>query len=721
MENNTNKDKLLTLKEVHISKEEFQEKYPIYEKYFEDSLENPEYTNIAITGNYGIGKSTIFKSFLKNNNKRYAEISIGAYGKEFKNKNNLETTRILERQIIHQLVSQINPNYIPFSKYRISKQLPIAAILLKSFWVIMLTLLFSFFSFLSYYFYTLKDSIMTVFIILATYSGFILLWILVAFVTKYISKISFKYKNLSLDVDIKNDKFSEFDNNIPELVDILIKSGKNIIVFEDLDRFGNDWIFLKLRELNLIVNNYIHSSSSILSFDLHNLLFYKFWKRERKISFVYLVSTKIFNNNYDEFIKFFDISIPIIPSISDSSSIIYFKEIFKEYLDYRNFNGLIMITHKWFNNFRKIHDLYNEFTIYWKQNENKSFSEPTSLLAFLILKKEFPSVFEKLVDYKSDLFKDYVLKQSLCIEWKSNIIDDVIENLKKFVSPNYSYHQYNNLKEWCDSPGTRYSIFLLESGNWETCDFYEFYSNLRDFKTKFMQSHLPNTNIKLRKDEIKNNYVEGLGNGYEFLEWLKSQTINIRSFLKYNSLNVNYESFELVEWPIAIKATYEELKEVQITFGMQNFFKYFKEKFSENIKSKPDFNIIFNKFFKNNGDRDILSQVYVISKTLEITNKIDKHVLNELIDTLFESISKVNYNIDYLIKIFWFVNSELKIKFVEKIFDHRKLFEFRNMLSSLDKAQIHNFWKFIIHLDLIKDNVEKWESEINNILNNKKE
>lgn len=37
MENNVDDSKLLTLKETHISKEEFDQKYKIYKKHFEES------------------------------------------------------------------------------------------------------------------------------------------------------------------------------------------------------------------------------------------------------------------------------------------------------------------------------------------------------------------------------------------------------------------------------------------------------------------------------------------------------------------------------------------------------------------------------------------------------------------------------------------------------------------------------------------------------------
>jgi len=105
------------------------------------AIDNSEIKNIAITGNYGAGKSSVIKTFFKKlENKKYNPIyvSLAAFNKndymernndvangeyrikEIQNKNEFYHT--LEKSILQQLLYQANEREVPLSRFkRISK------------------------------------------------------------------------------------------------------------------------------------------------------------------------------------------------------------------------------------------------------------------------------------------------------------------------------------------------------------------------------------------------------------------------------------------------------------------------------------------------------------------------------------------------------------------------------------------------------------------------
>lgn len=78
----------------------------------------------------------------------------------------------------------------------------------------------------------------------------------------------------------------------------------NVVIIEDLDRFNNTEIFLKLREVNQLLNQ----SESV----------------GRKIVFIYAVRDDMFLD--EERTKFFDYITTVIPIINSSNSVDKLKE-----------------------------------------------------------------------------------------------------------------------------------------------------------------------------------------------------------------------------------------------------------------------------------------------------------------------------------------------------------------------------------------------------------
>lgn len=68
-----------------------------------------------------------------------------------------------------------------------------------------------------------------------------------------IKKINFKFQNIETEIQNQNDEL--FEKYADEIMYLLEKSDKEILIIEDLDRFEQLNIFEKLRELNTKINN----------------------------------------------------------------------------------------------------------------------------------------------------------------------------------------------------------------------------------------------------------------------------------------------------------------------------------------------------------------------------------------------------------------------------------------------------------------------------------
>ncbi len=135
--------------------------------------------------------------------------------------------------------------------------------------------------------------------------SFIICW----FLLSRFYQIGFFDKKIALDkVNLLKAEFAAEKQNttsllnlyIDEIVYFFIKTKYRIIVFEDLDRLNNGHIFIKLREINQIINN-----SRLLE--------------KKPIKFIFAVREDLLKDAESQ-TKFFDFIVPIIPAIDSENS-----------------------------------------------------------------------------------------------------------------------------------------------------------------------------------------------------------------------------------------------------------------------------------------------------------------------------------------------------------------------------------------------------------------
>ncbi|QVK02546.1 hypothetical protein I7638_02985 [Mycoplasma mycoides subsp. capri] len=109
---------------------------------FAMNLEEKRIKNIGISGVYGAGKSTVWNTYIKNKDiKNIISISLAKYNKPSDQKtqeieNELVKENRIERQIINQIVSQVEQNSIPLYFNKIKENKTINQLILYSFFAI---------------------------------------------------------------------------------------------------------------------------------------------------------------------------------------------------------------------------------------------------------------------------------------------------------------------------------------------------------------------------------------------------------------------------------------------------------------------------------------------------------------------------------------------------------------------------------------------------------
>ena len=404
-------------------------------------IKDPKNRNIALSGKYGAGKSSVVKSAFKSEKKiKPLYISLGLLGmKEHQIKKDDEDTinrftQSIEKSIIQQIIYKEKTNKLPASKI---KRIPSANFILTFFIAMGLAVykipfvrdLFKQFylntnnwknNVWDYICYNNKlNNLQIFFEKLEPFQN--LLQIVLFFICIFIiSKLSvnwlrkFEIKNLKLlfkgegEIEIGDSQESLINKYMDELVYFFEVTKYNVLVIEDLDRFLDNKklkpkvtiIFQKLKELNQILN------------ETKNI------KKKRKITFLYVVKDNLFNNE-EERTKFFDFIVPIIPFFSNYNSYAELRKSFSPEIS----DAFLQDISTHIKDYRVIRNLKNEFKIY--NHELNDGIEKENILAMLVLKNLKPSEYEDLINDKGKIYNFFENKLEKYDNKTSNIKDEI--------------------------------------------------------------------------------------------------------------------------------------------------------------------------------------------------------------------------------------------------------------------------------------------------------
>ncbi|AFT69490.1 hypothetical protein B5T_01207 [Alloalcanivorax dieselolei B5] len=417
-----------------------------YVRAIEVALENKQIRNIALSGNYGVGKSSILREFARRQREHVVELSLSTLAPiEASNlddsvpKQATTPTNRIQQEIVKQLLYRKDPSKAPASRFRRIERfrwgweiaaaalsgLAIAFIFLLTGWATRIASAFG-----------VTDKIgiwihLIIFLV-ATGATVLLRWL-------FYGKLHIKQLSAgSATVTLDDKSVSYFDQYLDEIVYFFEVSDHHIVIFEDIDRFNDSQIFETLRALNTLLN----ASPQI----------------KIPIRFIYAIKDSIFDSmglgvegrkgesnaqSTDDpaqaeavranRTKFFDLIIPVVPFITHRSARNLAVKLLGE-IEHEVNPKLLDLAAQYVPDMRLLKNTCNEFIIFRDRifsgdGEQLRLNE-TELFAMMLYKSTHLSDFEKIRLGRSNLDRLYKISREL-----------VTENIKRIEAERRSLRQ----------------------------------------------------------------------------------------------------------------------------------------------------------------------------------------------------------------------------------------------------------------------------------------
>ena len=296
-----------------------------YDEAFNYVFQNSDIRNIAITGSYGSGKSSLIESYKKKHGEKHSfmQISLARFhgndeestqdSEKESSGTKLSVEAILEGKVINQLIHQVPPRKIEQTSFKVKHTIRKRDIILPTAAIVLFILCMG----PIFYSEQLVDwiaSFSNKAINTALLGHGLWQWIQLISGVTAIALLSYlvyklvkmqKYKNLFKKINVngneieifENQDDSYFDKYLNEILYLFENIEQDVVVFEDLDRHDSVEIFERLHEINNLIN---------------------IKKENKPIRFFYLVRDDIFLSK--DRTKFFDFIIPVVPVVDSSNS-----------------------------------------------------------------------------------------------------------------------------------------------------------------------------------------------------------------------------------------------------------------------------------------------------------------------------------------------------------------------------------------------------------------
>lgn len=621
------------------------------------AIDNHNIHNLALTGPNGSGKSSILKTFEYNHPElKCLNISLATFDER-----TLETEKI-EYNILKQLFYSVEHKKIPESRFkRIENHTGI-------WWK---TLLFTFWIFSITYFLKIElienikanlhldfhiDGIDIIYGLYLLVGTFFILNKVMNFIINF--KLT-KFKIKETDFETSQDKKTiNFENEIDEILYFFEKNPIEIVFIQDIDRFkeNKSEIFIKLREINNLLNNYEPI------------------KKIRKITFIYAVTDDIFKEN--ERSKFFDFILPVIPIINySSSSSKIIEKLNDDILNHKLSKEFIEDISLFLNDYRTIKSIYNEYTIY-KKILGKELLNYNNLLAMMVYKNIEPTDFGNLNNNEGYVFNAIENSNEL-IEDRVKDLDNEINTLKTKLDK-VKNEKLKDVKElrmlyllkFCEliNSENNYSVFgfHLKEGKRsikdvlsdEYFDLFRKESNIKYYRTNDYTTTSSISFNKLEKELENTNYIER----FNILKNSEKE--------KLNRIKIELHENENKKIELNSKKLFELLDN-------NNSTPYFEKIYTANEKinnlklinfliSKGYINEDYNHYISyfhpgsiSKEDNDFLISLLPSEKALPFNHKLKE------ISSLIKKIKKENFNRDAILNfslLDYFVENKINIK-----------------------------------------------------------
>ena len=533
-----------------------------------DAIYDQDCKNVALTGSYGCGKSSILERFIlkaEQKGHKVARISFATFHQECPiithapdDEKSSSSTRNasanvannLEREILGQLLYQGKPSKATRSSFNqvhrtsavkyILETLVLAALFLLAIVMMLFSMdgrrdklplwIDSFSGAISGRYALNPIAILSIF-----FFSFVIALGLRSLFSGFNLK-AFSMPSLNLSLDKKEGTETYFNKYRDELIYLFEENKFDTVIFEDIDRFDNLLIFEELRNLNGTLN----LAPGIVG-----------TRGKSTVHFVYAIKDGIFAPLEDTCteskdvlgatrVKFFDMIISVVPFISEFNAKEMISKVFNNELensfkteDGRRFNSLLKLSSPYIADMRLLINIRNDYLIMRDEMGNPSFDKPTNLgltcsglLGMSIYKNLLPSDFEKLRVGKGKLnelysifqegvnssLNKFVAAKKLCVkeEDSGDCSDDIGHKLGKAL-----LSALDDRIPAIDSitiGDTAYSVRKNADNNIFQADFWSSYFQLESYDHIYIGDgpYQNNTLIKLTKYEFVNLFCPNL-------------------------------------------------------------------------------------------------------------------------------------------------------------------------------------------------------------------
>ena len=625
--------------------------------------------NIAISGPYASGKSSVFKTYEEEHEELNGiHISLSYFSpnlkSKIKNKNpdnefTFNDELMLERKIINQLIHQIDPKQIPSTDFKVKAE---SKSWINIFWASIISLFFCCFIYIDKTLLNkwLEEPTQLTLILIGS------LFALITFVSyKFIDlqnrkNLIRKLKIFQNEIDISSSEcdVSYFDKYLDEIIYILRKSKLDFIVFEDIDRYDDNLILSKLRELNYIYNKrQKNNKKKLFKFIYKSFKFigkpfkfigkpfkfigkpfksicnkiqknHKEKQKGKQIKFIYLIKDEIFDSK--ERTKFFDYILPIVPVMDNSNSLGKMEELFKSKNIYSDFSISFLDTLSlYLDDIRLIKNICNEYIIYKKKLPHQaSWFKKENLLAIIVYKNIFPEdysltrlglgqgvvhrIIESLIKQNNTIYETRIKQLDSEIQSQKNIINKLnIKHLKsineldalyiKFPHDIYSKNYWLHDRTKISNLNRKELIPYLKENNYK-------------FNNGFDEKHHSYQEIDFRQ------YFNNLENNNEY----KQRKILLEIFLNDKKLPPEEEIRKLEKEKLQLKSPKKISEIIKIKQDSNTTIdSLFKDHIYDQISDKEE--KIENKQYKSEYDKLSSSCYFPLLRALIIQGYIDEN------------------------------------------------------------------------------------------------
>lgn len=391
--------------------------------------------NIALTGGYGVGKSSILQEVARRNRRKVLQISLSTLSPEGSSSLKASTlvdskssnesrvsgdnqlnpvtstkTNQIQKEIVKQLLYREEPAKMPGSRFkRIGR---------FQFWrAVSISVIFGLFATLASYLAGWTTQLGA-----EESLGNLELWLhAVVFSVAFLAVLSILFLNhnrfqirqvkvAKAEIALTSDAVNYFDRYLDEIVYFFEVTKRDVVIFEDIDRFDDPHIFETLRALNTLLNGagQLHRRHIRFIYAIKDSIFIKLGDVANET--VSVPSERGVSKTQDDLnseeleranrTKFFDLVVPVVPFISHRNA----RNLMDEVL--RDINGkidpkLIDLAARHITDMRLIKNVRNEFVIFkskvLKADDGGELKlSDNALLAMMLYKNIHLDDFEKI-------------------------------------------------------------------------------------------------------------------------------------------------------------------------------------------------------------------------------------------------------------------------------------------------------------------------------------